>query len=264
MSRIDLIECFKDTQAFSLKELSEDTEQAIASGKVYPEGFKAEERELKEAGKILVEEMSSFDAARKYISFGKTAVLNFANPVHPGGGVTNGAMAQEEALCRSSNLYLCLISGNVYGEYYGYHKRADSYSASDRLIYNTDICVFKDDQTNPQYLRKEEWIHVDILTSAAPYNSGRYQKSEEELKEIFTSRIQNILEAAVDNDVQVLILGAFGCGAFRNPPSLVSEVFKEVIETGNYTQKIPYLIFAIKRSGNENYEVFRKCFQKDG
>ena len=43
-------------------------------------------------------EDSSFSAAKKYLPYGKVAVLNFANPENPGGGVQNGAMAQEECI----------------------------------------------------------------------------------------------------------------------------------------------------------------------
>lgn len=48
-------------------------------------------------------------------------VLNFANAVHPGGGVRHGATAQEEDLCRTSSLLLSLES-EAAGEYYRYNR----------------------------------------------------------------------------------------------------------------------------------------------
>ena len=55
----------------------------------------------------------------------------------------------------------------------------------------------------------------------------------------------------------MLILGAFGCGAFCNPPQLVAKVFAEF--TGKYKdcfEKIEYAVFHTKRERG-NYEAFR-------
>ena len=60
-------------------------------------------------------------------------VLNFANPVHPGGGVRNGAKAQEEDLCRTSTL-LCSLESPEAEEYYKYNRSLYTYLASDAIM----------------------------------------------------------------------------------------------------------------------------------
>ena len=264
MQRMDLITCFLDTLAFSNGAvLSAGTEVAIQSSRVYREGFRTEVQPTSVDGKIALIEKSTFDAAKEYVSYGRTAVLNFANPVEPGGGVTRGAMAQEECLCRSSNLYPCLMAENVQKEYYSYHEGQGGNWFSDRLIYTKGITVFKDDQTVPQMRDKTDWFQVDVITSAAPYLRGVWDPDPVKVKQVFKDRIQNILEAAVDNGVIVLILGAFGCGAFGNPPDTVAQAFQEIIDEGDYTQKIPYIVFAFKkpREGHsKNLPYFQKWF----
>ena len=256
-----LIQSFRDTLAIiASPAIQNDVAQSIASNRVYPEGFSAPEAPTRtNSPSVQIELLTTLQAAKKYKEKGKVAVLNFANPVEPGGGVVRGAMAQEECLCRSSALYPCLTAENVEQEYYLYHRGCGGFSYSDRLIYTESVLVFKDDQELPQMMDSSDWFHVDVITCAAPYSRFLPRSALPDLERIFRSRIRNILEAAVDHQVDVLVLGAFGCGAFGNPPELVSCAFRDVIAEGCYDQKIPFLVFAIKKPPvgvSRNAEVF--------
>lgn len=52
---------------------------------------------------------------------------------------------------------------------------------------------------------KSEWFKVDVITCAAPYIAKRKYINKTALKELFKGRIKNIFEAAIDNDVEVII-----------------------------------------------------------
>lgn len=252
----DLIFSFKDTLNIASSEiLKTATETAIYSSRVYKEGFisNAEKCYYKEAN-IEVISNTSFAAAKDCCSLGKVAVLNFANPENPGGGVQNGAMAQEECLCRSSNLYPCLCDKRVFDEFYLYHRNLRSFFYSDRLIYTKGVTAFKDDSDVPQLMPENEWFQVDVITCSAPYIARRKYTNQAALKELFKSRIKNIFEAALDNGAEVLVLGAFGCGAFKNPPEIVAKAFHEVIEENAYHTKFKRIVFAIKSTvGDDPY-----------
>lgn len=255
MNNNESIQCFYDSVNISEHILKSETEKAMKSNKVYKENFVARKKNVKQVHKdifnyLSVESNTTFNAAKKYLSYGKTAVLNFANPHYPGGGVHNGAMAQEECLCRSSNLYPCMSNKNVFDDYYLYHKDMNHYFFSDRLIYTKGVTVFKDDSDVPQIMPKSEWFNVDVITCAAPYIAKRKYTNKTALKELFKGRIKNIFEAAIDNDVEVLILGAFGCGAFKNPPEVVAKAFHEVIEENDYGSYFKKIVFAIPKDNN--------------
>lgn len=262
-----LIQCFLDTQKLTESELlRERTAAAQASNRIYSEGFCAAKRTAhQKQADILLEADTTFSAARKYCSAGKVAVLNFANPETPGGGVRNGAVAQEECLCRSSNLYACLCAENVFADYYLFHRNLHNSFYSDRVIYTQNVTVFKDDSTLPQLMPKEEWFAVDVITCAAPYIAKRKYTNLTALKRLFKQRIQNILETAVDNAAEVLVLGAFGCGAFKNPPNIVSEAFREVICEQGYRAYFKKIVFAIRSSDvrDKNFSVFSARFAYD-
>ena len=98
------------------------------------------------------ENIDSFTLARKqyeseflFRGDGKkeVLVLNFANPVNPGGGVRNGAKAQEEDLCRKSSLLLSLESEKAEA-YYNYNLKQHTKLGSDAMIFTPKVEIIKD------------------------------------------------------------------------------------------------------------------------
>lgn len=180
----------------------------------------------------------SFEAAKAYRGK-KTAVLNYANN-HAIGGAPFSAGAQEESLCRCSTLLPCLEAMSE--PFYQRHKRQFEakeigYMGNDDLIYTPDVVVFKsDERTDPIYpkmMDRSEWYKVDIITCAAPEMKNLRRKPAN-YEEIITQRIKKILDVAAKEKVEVLILGSWGCGDFKNPIEVVAKVFLSLLKSYNF------------------------------
>ena len=79
----------------------------------------------------------------------------------------------------------------------------------------------------------------------------------EELYNIHVKRARNILNVAIKNEDDYLILGAFGCGAFRNNPEIVAKAYKDVLQDYMYCFKV--IDFAIiDGKYSNNYEIFKR------
>lgn len=221
---------------------------------------------------VIVSGRRSLEAAESYAKQGKkVCVLNFASATNPGGGVVNGSSAQEECICRCTTLYPCLNTEQMWNEFYKPHRKAANPLYNNDCIYTPNVCVFKSDTNFPEPLFKEEWWNVNILTCAAPNLRERPSNAMNShagntaakitpsgLEKLLTARIQRIFEIAVANGNEVLILGAFGCGAFRNPPEIVAKVFNKVMQ--DYLccfDTIEYAVYHTERE-EANYEAFRQ------
>lgn len=182
----------------------------------------------------------SFEAAKAYRGQ-KTAVLNFANNRHIGGSPFQ-SNAQEEALCRCSTLLPCLEA--MREPFYNKHKeqirnKEMNFMGNDDLIYTPDVVVFKTDERTkpicPKMMEPHDWYKVDVITSAAP-EMFRLVKDIpiEEYETIITSRIKKILDVAAKEEVDVLILGRWGCGVFMNDPKVVSKTFYTLLKNYDF------------------------------
>ena len=221
-----------------------------------------------ESAQVLVTKNRSFEAAAKYVAEGKrVAVLNFASANNPGGGVDTGASAQEECLCRVSTLYPCLRDRKMWQQFYLPHRQARNPLHNDDIIYTRDIVVLKDDDYN----ELKTPYKVDVITCAAPnlredpsnkYNPSDGTKSatvtEEQLLMIHEQRGRKILSVAAQNGAEVVILGAFGCGAFRNDPQIVAQAYKNILlEFVRYFRTIEFAVYC-RPNDVSNYQAFKE------
>lgn len=164
----------------------------------------------------------------------KIIALNFASAHKPGGGYVTGAVAQEESVCRASGLYYTIKDVSEYYEQNGRHKTSDY---TDGMIYSENVPVVRDD--SGALLRTP--VLCDFITSPA-VNKGAARLPDSEVNAKMKQRIEKIITLAASKKPDVVILGAFGCGVFRNRREDVLPLFEAAIE--QYGGDIEY-IFAI-------------------
>jgi len=225
-------------------------------------------------GIICVSHEKTMQAAADYARKGKkVAVLNFASATTPGGGVLKGSSAQEECLCRVSTLYNCINDSKMWDVFYNPHRKSGDSIHNDDIIYTPGVKVIKTDDYDD--LTENKVFTVDVISCAAPnlrdkpankYNA-EYRPapkiSDEDLKKVHMKRAEKIMSVAASKNVDVLIVGAFGCGAFRNPPKVVAEAYKEVLP--KYRECFDTIEFAIFCGKDPaNYDAFNEALKPLG
>ena len=167
--------------------------------------------------------------------------LNFASARNPGGGFLGGSQAQEEALCRASGLYPCLLTKP---EYYEVNRANPSALYTDHLIYSPRVPVFRDDADQ---LIAEPYA-VSMITAPAP-NAGAIRLNDpdaaSDIGETMRRRIDAVLAVAVDRGHHHLVLGAWGCGVFGNDPGEVAGLFREALTTPPFAGAFSRVLFAV-------------------
>lgn len=176
-----------------------------------------------------VENISTVDAIRKLAmeGKGKIGVLNFASAKNPGGGFINGAMAQEESLAASGTLYRTLTA---HEEYYRENRAHKSMMYLDYGIYSPDVTFFRDGS----FKLVADPVHASVLTLPAVNMGQVLQKGEDvtEAKRVMRRRMKLALTIFAEQGARNLVLGAYGCGVFRNDPRQVAAWWKEILEEG--------------------------------
>ena len=189
---------------------------------------------------------------------GKICALNFASYRNPGGMFYEGSSAQEESLCHDSFLYSVLRQfQDVYYSWNNLNKNKGLYK--NRAIYTPGVIFMGPVKAGDNHIDKQ--VACDIITCASPNwrAASEYGKAtKDENTEALTSRIKFIMDIAAANKVDTLILGAFGCGVFRQDPYEVATIFKNFLYN-QYAGVFKKVVFAIPDTVHgENLKAFTK------
>ena len=245
----ELIRIFEDTRNWYEQDaaLKKGVQASIAGTAFYPAGTSPAPGtpRYSQPMSVSVSRRRTLEAAICHLQKDPGAnvtVLNFASATNPGGGVTRGSSAQEEAICRCSTLYPALCTQELRQNYYMFHRSRQDMRYTDACIYTPGVTVMKTDTDWPERMDRQDWRQVNVITCAAPnlrehpYNAmnpgqgSAVRLSDAELLELHKARGQKILQVAAAHGTDILILGAFGCGAFRNPPEVVARAYREILD----------------------------------
>ncbi len=197
-------------------------------------------------------------AARRLAATGPVLALDFASAKNPGGGFVRGARAQEEDLARCSALYPCQLTARGY---YDANRACDSMLYTDHLIYSPAVPFFRDDRLD---LLERPYLCA-IITAPAP-NAGEALRRDPAagaaIAATLARRAAMVLAVAAAHGERRLVLGAWGCGVFRNDARAVAAVFGDLL-AGAFAGAFDHVAFAIFSRGaaQPTLAAFRDRFE---
>jgi uncharacterized protein (TIGR02452 family) len=185
-----------------------------------------------------------------------TAALNFASARNPGGGFLSGAKSQEEDIARASALHACLTTVM---DYYEHHRAHADLRYSDRVIYSPGVPVFRDD-TNGLL---DAAYQLSFITAAAP-NLGAILANQpdraDSVPDAVRARAVRVLQVAAAHGHSRLVLGAWGCGVFRNDPAVVARAFADALRTVDAFDEVCFAVLD-RAPDTPTYRAFADVFR---
>lgn len=248
----------------------------MASSELYREPFRVMLDPVEPVStEVRVENMDCVLAAKQLIDDGyNPAMLNLADLYTPGGLVEYGSGAQEENLCRRSDLVLSLyqFSSARIRQYpdLGLIKNDDQYPMDERYggVYSGIVTFFRGPESEGSLLEEKPYnIPVISVAALSGPRIGADGLMFPEETEITLEKIRTIFRIGMANFHDSLVLSALGCGAFANPPAHIAKLFHQVIEEDEFRNVFRLIDFAILdgyRTGlRHNPEGNLKPFQRE-
>lgn len=219
-------------------------ESSVAETKIY-ESCAVQTRTVLATFKLL--NLDIVSAIMMQDSNKRTGVLNFASFKEPGGKFLEGSSAQEESLCHKSFLYNVLKE--FQDSYYDINKKQLNRALYyDKALYTPDI----------EFSQGANTRFADVITCAAPNwtVANKYcNVTPLENYRALSSRIKFVKDITCNNNLDVIILGAYGCGVFGQDPETVAKLIHQ-----HFKSSIPEVILAVPGK-DRNYQAFADYFK---
>jgi len=257
------------------KEIAIDKTKLAENTEFFDEQFSLEDMKQQHDTKFSVIEADCLEVAELLFKAGfNPCVLNMASSKNPGGGVLNGSGAQEENLFRRSNLFASMFQFVDYAAQYGITKSKKQYPLDRNFggIFSRNITIFRSSESSG-YALLDLPFQTSIISVPA-INRPESEKINGQLRivrhliEPTKEKMRTILRIAGKNNHNAIVLSAFGCGAFCNPPEHIALLFKEVFSEKEFKGRFALIVFSIindqnsnrAHNPNGNFEPFRKIF----
>lgn len=202
---------------------------------------------------VRVENQDCVLAAKALIDAGfHPAMLNLADLYTPGGLVEYGSGAQEENLCRRSDLVLSLyqFSAARVRQYpgLGLVRHRDQYPMDERFggVYSGIVTFFRGPESEGSPLEEKPYnipvISVAALNGPRVGADGLMLPAE---TAVTLEKMRTIFRIGALHGHDSLVLSAMGCGAFANPPAHIARLFHQVIGEEEFRGRFRLIDFAI-------------------
>ena len=196
------------------------------------------------------------------------AVLNMANAYVPGGAYVEGAIAQEENMFRRTDCHFH-VGPDEFDAGRDRYRLAMTrlLSAAEGRVYldtnHPRICIRGAEDRSAAdlgypWLAAEDVFPFYELRAAAQDLRGGSTFDVQEARRRIAAQLATLRAGGIRHAV----LGAFGCGAFRNPAALVAQIYQEELlaRPGDF-DLIAFAIFA-SGYGPDNYAPFAAVFNR--
>lgn len=194
------------------------------------------------------------------------ACLNMANAYSPGGGYTDGCVAQEENMYRRTDCHFSLDRKDDLDEEYMYlPEKTRLLNAIDDRVYLDSVCPRvcirgAEDRTAsdlgyPLLPEEELFLFFELRSAAVDLRRGAWYNRAET-----TKRVAAQLDTLIEHGVRHVVFSAFGCGAFLNPGEDVAAVYKEELQ--KRSSDFDVVAFGIFNAGYGpgNFDPFQRVF----
>jgi len=204
----------------------------------------------------------------------RPVLLNFAHGFNCGGGFEHAGGSQEEDIFRKTSLFLSLwphrreddgpgvlARGMWIGEFDSALARKAAFYPHSECggIYSPHTRVVRDLATRDRpLLPAATAMSAPALAviSAAAQDVGREGSFDAAL---LREKVRTVLHLASAHGHDSVVLGAFGCGYFRNPANTVAKTFKELLQ-GEFAGVFDVVVFAVPDRIGQNLAAFSEHF----
>ena len=243
-----------------------DSERMMSDSVYYTEPPELGKTEPNQITEVKVMESDTLLSGKTLLDEGyNPAILNFASGSTPGGGVLRGAGAQEENIFRRTNLLLSLYQFHENGAKFNIPMREEHYPMYWKSggIYTPGMAIFRGLEADG-YPLLEEPYYLSVISVPA-VNRPTLKDGDhlsDEMVEVTKTKMRSIFRIALLHGHDALVLGAWGCGAFKNHPHHIAQLFQEVLKEDEFRNRLSKIVYAvIDYAQNGNYQAFKEVIR---